>query len=92
MEIPEPDFTIEELIQELEAVSPPRGGEGYTTRELAEKSGKSVKAILRLLHVLDAEGRLEPTQKGIIGIDGLPHTVPAYRLLRLEGGDGALDG
>ena len=52
-----------------------------TSRELMEQTGYTLKEVLRRLHRLDDQGRLEADNVLIKNISGRGQSVPAYRLV-----------
>jgi len=84
---PEPSFTVDDLLREVEATLVP-SDEGLTTSELAERLGIGVSAVRRRLKQLLMEGRLLRVRKEVQGMDGRRVTVIAYKLrVRGEHGD-----
>ena len=80
MSKPEADFSMDELLRELEAALPQEGG--ITTRELAEKLGLGRQATLRRIRELKKLGRIELCRKRIRDITDRWLTVTAWRLAK----------
>lgn len=76
---PKPDFSIDDLLREVEATLAPEG-DGLTTSELAERLGISVAAARARLRILAHQGRLAIVRKRTQRMDGLWTTVRAYKL------------
>lgn len=76
---PKPQFTIQDLQNELESALMPEG-DGCTTRELSERLGVSRGTILDRLYRMLEDGRLEVVRKRVKAIDGRLGWSPAYRL------------
>lgn len=84
---PTPDFTIDALQAELEAVLIPEGA-GSTTRELSKLLGIGTSAVLTRLHQMKEDGRLAVVRKRVESIDGRAQLVPAYRLKNKQADEG----
>ena len=78
---PEPDFTMDELLRELEATLAP-AEDGLTSKELANKLGIGVGAVRTRLYKLSAEGKLVRVRKLVRAMDGRMITVVAYKLAK----------
>ena len=79
MSKPEPDFSMDELYQQL-AAELAVTQDAMTTQEMADAIGVSPQAVRRRLHILKQEGRLEKARKRIEDLGGRQLTVNAYRL------------
>jgi hypothetical protein len=74
------NITIDELLAELAKAQPPRAGDdpGWTTEELAERSGRTLYAIKQMLRDKQRQGVLRVGRKSSIGINGQPYRVNCY--------------
>jgi predicted ArsR family transcriptional regulator len=88
--MPQPDFTMEELLVALQQ-QPATDGEGVSARELSEQLGRSRQWVLSHLGALARQGKLDKPQFRVgIGIDGRTIRTPLYRLKRpVEGQEGS---
>jgi len=77
--MPEPDFTMDDLLRELEAMLAPAEA-GMTCAELAQALGMGMNAVRRRLHELKVGGRLQTVRKRMRRIDGVEISVTAYKL------------
>ncbi len=74
--------SADELIKVLERADR-EGPEGaLTTSEIYAATGWSKDRIRRVLAVAIARGLVEAVQVWRLGIDGRPHKLPAYRVVR----------
>ena len=85
---PEPDFTMDDLLRELEAMLAP-AEDGMTTKELARALNLGEAAVRSRLHKLMEQGRLIRVRKRITRIDDVELSVTAYKLkeVRQDGAD-----
>jgi predicted DNA-binding transcriptional regulator YafY len=85
-EKPEPMFTTDDLLAELQAMLPDsEEGPLLRTTELARRLNCSVKNVRRLLHQLRSQGRLIEGRVTIEeGLGGTRVNVPAYGLRKIE--------
>lgn len=74
--------TESELLDALrDALIPVAGTEdGYTTRELSEKLGRSTQIVRRALQAAMREGRIEYVKVTRMQINGVPSKTDGYRL------------
>lgn len=79
MSKPEPDFEMDDLIQELLATET-EGRTGWRVAELAAATGMSTRIIRERLRRLKAEGRLVLVRSKMEDLSGRMMPVPAYRL------------
>ena len=84
----DPDFTMSDLLQELreEFGVDERGTQDeeglYTSGELAEFLGETVRVVRKRLRELKEEGRLDDTvRKRKMGLGNICISTPAYRLI-----------
>lgn len=81
---PEPDFSMDELLRQLQSELATTE-EGWTTTELVEALDVSRSAVVNRLKQLQAAGLLIRVRKRLSGdktLDGRSMTVSAYRLKR----------
>ena len=83
-----PDFTLLELLQEIQAYPQEEQSSGLTVQEMAVHLGWSAKKVRRQLHKLKKQGRLRVSTKTIINLAGKRSTVPAYSIRVKEVNDG----
>lgn len=76
---PEPDFTLDQWLKDLEDKANLQ--EGLTRREIEEATGMGKTWVLSQLRKLKAEGRLTVVRKKIEALDGKMFPVPAYRII-----------
>jgi DNA-binding Lrp family transcriptional regulator len=69
---------MDELVALLQAQG--EEGEGLSSRELAEATGRSLSWVIQRLREVKQQGRLRVARKRNIRIDGAPCLVPAYSL------------
>lgn len=79
MSAPEPDFTLDEFIEELneDAI---KVGTGLTRLEIQEATGMGKTWVLQKLRELKKDGKLVVVRKKVEAIDGRMASVPAYRI------------
>jgi len=77
------DITINEWLQELEAINADPG-EGYTTGELSELWGISEQRTRNRLKLAKKEGCLKVTRIKRETLSGIMQTFPGYLLSRPE--------
>lgn len=75
---PEPDFSLEDLLKELNERA--NIDDGLTRKEIEKATGMKKYWVLEQLHELNNSDRLIVVSKKIRAIDGRTLTVPAYRL------------
>ena len=81
-DVPEPTFTIDDLLAELNAVDVP---DGLTVRELCVKADRpptkaNISRVGSKIHDLVVMGQWECVgQRVNVSISGSPHSAPAYR-------------
>lgn len=80
MSKPEPDFAMDELLDEL--LTTPQDDEGWRVVELAAVSGLSERTIRRRMVKLWREGRLVRGRRYIEDMAGRRVPVAVYRLRR----------
>ena len=83
MERPEPDFTADDLLSQLQAEMA-RTDDAWAMSELVAALGWSRAAIGARLDILIKEGRVDILRKRIVDRTGRLQTVAAYRLRREE--------
>lgn len=76
---PEPTFGMDQLFEEL-AAGLATSEDGWAMSELVEALGVGRKSILKRLHMLRDQGRLQIGRKRIADIAGRRLTVVAYKL------------
>jgi len=73
-----PNFTNNDLLEEIRAAIPQMGDDFMTTAEIAKELGISPKTTRAKLHeILD---RLIPGKKQIVTMSGVKTFVPAYKI------------
>ena len=87
MSKPTPDFSMEQLVEELRAVFPDIDEQGVRTAEIADALGVGETTVRKLLAQLKAEGRLQVVRTKTEAIDGKMMTVRAYKITQPEGGN-----
>lgn len=86
MKRPEPDFTMDEFLEELGRYFQRTEEDCYTTAEIAREFGRATGSTLRRLKELLREGKVEVTVKDVKRLrDGALVPVTAWRLKRGEG-------
>ena len=83
MKIPEPDFTMNELVAEITQIFEQRadGDDGLVrVTELVDIMGLYPERIRKGLRVLLTQGRLHVGSKHMTRLDGMVVRVPAYRI------------
>ena len=78
-------ITVEEWLAELNRLAAGSSDNGaLTTREIAQRTGRSEPWVRRMLRAAIGAGRVESCKKMIVQISGIPRLTEAYRLVRQE--------
>lgn len=80
----QPNFTTNDLFEEIKRAIPQAGDEFLTTAEMAKALGVSQKVILKWLHTIDSK-RLIPGTKPARAINGIVRNVSAYKITPQKG-------
>jgi len=81
---PVPNFTMDELVDEIRAGLPCFDSDGATSQEIADALDVSKDTVTKRLKTLKAAGLIAVVRKYSTSLDGRTITVPAYKLIRKE--------
>lgn len=74
-------MTTEDLLKALRAAQTTEAGEGATVQELCQASGRGEEAVRKMLRPLVREGKVRPSRKYVLAMDGRRQPVASYVLV-----------